>query len=111
MRNFMKGALAVAFALVLTGLQAARAADMSYPQGQYEGQYAPPPQAYGPPPVEENYAPPPAVAYGLPPPVAYYAPPPYVIVPGPYYAWRPYWRGYPAHYAFGYGRWAHGYHH
>ncbi len=105
MRKFMKASLAAAFALGLIGFQAAKAADMAYPQAQYEG----PPQAYGPPPVAENYAPPPPVAYRLPPPAPYYALPPYVVVPGPYYAWRPYWRGYPARYAFGYGGWGHGY--
>lgn len=107
MRKFLKVSLAATFALGLTGLHAAKAADMPYPQGQYEG----PPQAYGPPPVAENYAPPPPVAYGYPPPAPYYAyaPPPYVVVPGPYYGWRPYWRGYPAHFAYGYGRWGHGY--
>lgn len=107
MRKFMKLSLAAAFALGLIGLHAAKAADMSYPQGQYEG---PPPQAYAAPPLEESYGypPPPPAAYALPPPVPYYEyAPPYVVVPGPYYA--PYWRGYPAHYAYGYGHWGHGY--
>ena len=96
MRMFMKVSLAAASALGWTGLHAAKAADMPYPQGQYE---APPPQAYGPPPDESyGYAPPP-VAYGYPPPAPYYQypplQPPYVVVPGPYYAGGPYWRGYP----------------
>ena len=74
---------------------------------------APPPQAYGPPPDESyGYAPPP-VAYGYPPPAPYYQypplQPPYVVVPGPYYAGGPYWRGYPPHFAYGYGHWGHGY--
>jgi hypothetical protein len=50
MRKFMKASLATgagAFALGLMGLQSAKTADMSYPEGQYEGA---PPQAYGPPP-------------------------------------------------------------
>ncbi len=107
MRQFMKVSTAVAFALGLIGLHAAEAADVPYPQGQNEA----PPQAYGPPPAE-SYAPPPAVAYGYPPPAPYYVyppPPRYVVVPGPYF--RPYWRGYPVHYAYGYGRWGHGYRH
>jgi len=81
MRMYMKVSLAAAFALGWTGLHAAKAADMLYPQGQYE---APPPQAYGPPPDESyGYAPPP-VAYGYPPPARYYEyPPPYVVVPDP----------------------------
>jgi hypothetical protein len=114
MRKFMKVSLvaaAGAFALGWVGLDAAKAADMLYPQGQYEG---PPPQAYGAPPAEESYGypPPPPVAYGYPPPPApyyEYAAPPYVVVPGPYYARRPYWRGYPPHYAYGYGHWGYGY--
>ena len=107
MRTFMKVSLAAAFALGLTGFHAAKAADMLYPPGQYEA----PPQAYGPPPVEENYAPPPAVAYAVPPPAPYYvyALPPYAVLPQPYYARGPYWRGYPARYAYGYGHWGHGY--
>lgn len=110
MRKFMKVSLAAAFALGWTGLDVAKAADMSYPQEQYQ---APPPQAYGPPPADESYgyAPPPPVAYGYPPPAPYYeyAPPPYVVVPGPYYVRGPYWRGYPADYAYSYGPWGNGY--
>jgi hypothetical protein len=128
MRKFTKMSLAVgaagAFALGSVGLHGAKAADVPYPQGQYEGQppqaysqppeaYGPPPQAYGAPPAEGSYGypPPPPVAYGFPPPVRYYGygPPPYVVVPGPYYARGPYWRGYPPHYAYGYGHWGHGY--
>jgi hypothetical protein len=115
MRTFMKASLVAAFALGWVGLDAAKAADMTYPQGQYEAPppqgYGPPPQAYGPPPVEEGYGypPPPPVAYGYPPPVPYYAPPLFVVLPGPYWGRGPYWRGYPAHYAYGYGHWGHGY--
>ncbi|HEX8829367.1 MAG TPA: hypothetical protein VF778_14790 [Xanthobacteraceae bacterium] len=116
MRKFMKVSLAVgagAFALGWAGLHAAKAADMPYPQGQYEGQYeGPPPQAYGAPPAEEGYGypPPPPVPYAFPPPPPpYYGyGPPYVVVPGPYYARGPYWRGYPPHYAYGYGHWGYG---
>jgi len=75
MRKFTRVSLgAGAFAMGWLGLHAAFAADMQYPQGQYE---APPPQAYGPPPAAESYGypPPPPVAYGYPPPVPYYAPP------------------------------------
>jgi len=111
MQKLMKVSLAAgagAFALGLIGLQAATAADMSYPEGQYEGPppqaYGSPPQAYGPPPAEESYAFPP------PPPAPYYGSP-YVVVPGPYYAHGPYWRGYPPHYAYGYGHWGYGYRH
>ena len=126
MRKFMKSWLAAgagAFALASVGLHAARAADMTYPQGQYEGPpaqgyvpppqaYVPPPQAYGPP-VEESYPYPPPVAYVVPPPPAPYYEygPAYLAVPGPYYVRGPYWRGYPPHYAYGYGRWGHGYRH
>jgi len=122
MQKFMKVSLAAgagAFALGLIGLQAATAADMSYPEGQYEGPppqaYGSPPQAYGPPPAEEGYAfppPPPPVGYAFPPPppAPYYGSP-YVVVPGPYYARGPYWRGYPPHYAYGYGHWGYGYRH
>lgn len=112
MRKFTKASLAAgagAFAMGWLGLHAAFAADMQYPQGQYE---APPPQAYGPPPAAESYGypPPPPVAYGYPPPVPYYAPPVYVAVPGPYFG--PYWRGgYRPYYAYGYGHWGHGYRH
>jgi hypothetical protein len=122
MRKFMKVSLAGAgaFALGWVGLHAAKAADMPYPHGQYQGPppqaYGPPSQAYGPPPAEESYGyppPPPRVAYGfLPPPSPYYyeyGPPRYVVVPGPYYAHGPYWRGYPPHYADGYGHWGRGY--
>lgn len=119
MRKFMKVSLAAgagAFTLGLIGLQAATAADMSYPEGQYQGPppqaygpppqaYGPPPEAYGPPPAEESYGfpppPPPPVGYAfLPPPAPYYGSP-YVVVPGPYYGGGPYWRGYPPHYAYG----------
>ena len=107
MRKLMKVVLAAgagAFTIGWVGLSTTMAADLAYPQGQYEG---PPPQAYGPPPVEENYAypPPPAV----PPPAYYYqyGPPPYVAAPIPYSESGPYWRGYPPHYARGYGRWDH----
>jgi hypothetical protein len=100
-----------ALALAGIGLHGAKAADMAV-----QGQYQPPPPAYGPPPAEESYAyPPPPVAYGYPPPpVAYYAyaPPPYAVVPGPYYAYGPYMRGYGHRYAYGYGHyghWGHGY--
>jgi hypothetical protein len=114
MRKFMKVSLAVgagAFALGSVGLHAALAADMPYPEGQYEG---PPPQAYGPPPAEEGYGyppPPPPVPYAYPPqPVPYYGyGSPYVVVPGPYYARGPYWRGYPPNYAYGDGQWGYGY--
>jgi hypothetical protein len=119
MRKFMKASLAAgagAFALGLIGLQSATAADMSYPEGQYEGPppqaYGPPPQAYGPPPVEEGYGfppPPPPVGYALPPPPGPYYGSPYAVVPGPYYARGPYWGGYPPHYAYGYGHWGYGY--
>lgn len=104
MRKVMK--VAAALALGFFGVDAASAADL-YPQEQYE---APPPQAYGPPP-EQSYAPAPPVAYGYPPPAVYYgyAPPAYVVVPGPYYAGGPYWRGYVPRYAYGYGHWGHGY--
>ena len=125
MPKFMKVSLAAgagAFALVgWVGLHTAKAADMPYPQGQYEGppqgqyegppqgQYeGPPPQAYGPPPAEESYGfppPPPPVGYALPPPPAPYYGSPYVAVPGPYYDWR----GYPPHYAYGYGHRGRGY--
>jgi hypothetical protein len=81
---------------------------MTYPQAQYEGSppegYAPPPQAYAPPAVEESYSYPPPVAYVVPPPAPYYEyGPPYGAVPGPYYGRGAYWRGYPPHYAYGYG--------
>ena len=116
MRKIMNVSLTAALALGGIGLHAAKAADMPYPQGQYEGpppQPGLPPQAYGAPPLEESYGypPPPPVAYGFPPPAPYYAygPPPYVVVPGPYYARGPYWRGYAPHYAYGYGHWGHGY--
>jgi hypothetical protein len=117
MRTFMRASVAVAagaFALGYGGLHAAKAADMPYPQGQYEGQYGgPPPEAYGPPPAEEGYGyppPPPPVAYAFPPPppAPYYGWP-YAAVPGPYYARGPYWHGYPPHYAYGYGHWGYGY--
>jgi hypothetical protein len=78
MRKFLKVSLAAgagAFVLGWAGLHAAKAADMPYPQGQYqeqyEGQYEAPPQAYVPPPAEEGYGyppPPPPVPYALPPP-------------------------------------------
>jgi hypothetical protein len=117
MRKFMKVSLAGAagaFALVALGTEATKAADMTYPQGQYEAPpaepYAPPPQAYGPPPAEESYGYPPPVAYAYPPPVPYYASP-YVVVPGPYFVRGPYWRGYAPRYAYGYGHWGHGYRH
>jgi hypothetical protein len=118
MRRFMKLCLATGagvFALASVGLDATKAADMGYPQGEYEGPppqaYVPPPQAYGPPPVEESYSYPRPVAYIVPPPPAPYYEygPPYVAVPGPYYVRGPYWRGYPPHYAYGYGHWGHGY--
>ena len=118
MRKFMKASLAAgagAFALGLIGLQAATAADMPYPEGQYEGPphpaYGPPPEAYGPPPAEESYGfpPPPPVGYAFPPPPAPYYGSPYVVVPGPHYARGPYWGGYPPHYAYGYGHWVYGY--
>jgi hypothetical protein len=107
MREFMKIALAAAFAVDLFGIHAASAADL-YPQGQYE---APPPQAYEPPTQGYGYPAPPPVAYGYPPLVAYYeyAPPPYVVVPPPYYAGGPYWRGYAPRYAYAHGHWGHGY--
>src|SRR5689334_12444653 len=119
MRRFMKAWLAAgagAFALASAGLHATKAADMTYPQGQYEGPpplgYALPPQAYAPPPVEESYSYPPPVAYVVPPPAPYYEyGPPYGAVPGPYYGRGAYWRGYPPHYAYGYGHhgyWDHG---
>jgi hypothetical protein len=115
MRKLMKVSLTAAFAVGWIGLHAAKAADVQPPQayGQPPQAYGPPPQAYGAPPAEESYGypPPPPVAYGFPPPVRYYeyAPPPYVVVPGPYYARGAYWRGYPPHYAYGYGHWGHGY--
>jgi hypothetical protein len=69
MRKFMKLGLAAgagAFEVASVGLHATQAADMGYPQEQYEGPppqaYVPPPQAYGPPPVEESYSYPPPVA-------------------------------------------------
>ncbi len=109
MRKFLKMWLIAAVALGWIGLHAVKAADLSYPQSQYEG---PAPQEYGPPPEQSyGYAPPPPVVYGFPPPAAYYeySPPPYLVVPGPYYARGPYWRGYTPHYAYGYGHWGHGY--
>jgi hypothetical protein len=118
MRTFMKLWLATgasAFALASVGLHATQAADMAYPQEQYEGPppqaYVPPPHAYAPPPVEESYAyPPPPAAYVFPPPAPYYEyVPRYAAVPGPYYLPGPYWRGYRPHYAYGYGYWGHGY--
>ena len=122
MRTFMKVSLAAgaaAFALGFVAPHGAKAADMPYPQGQYEGQYegqyqAPPPQGYGPPPADESYGypPPPPVPYAFPPPppAPYYGyGSPYVVVPGPYYARGPYWRGYPLHYAYGDGHWGYGY--
>ncbi len=105
--------LTAAAALALDGaaLTQARAADLSVPQYQ-----APPPAAYGPPPVEEGYAyppPPPPAVYAYPPPVVdytYVEPSVAVVVPGPYYV-RPYWRGYYGpHYAYGYGHWGRGWH-
>jgi hypothetical protein len=110
MRTFMKLWLAAgagALALVSVGLHATQAADMTYPEGPPEP-YVPPPQAYGPPPIDEGYAYPPPVAYVVPPPAPYYFPR-YAVVPGPYYVPGPYWRGYPPHYAYGYGHWGHGY--
>jgi hypothetical protein len=94
-------------ALALGGLtlRSAGAADIPLQQGQIQ---APPPAAYpSPPPVA--YYPPPPVAYYPPPPVAYYAPT-YPVWPGPYYARWGYWRGYGARFAYGYGRWGHGWH-
>lgn len=106
MRKLMKLSLTAAVALGFLGAHAVKAADL-YPQEQYE---SPPPQAYGPPP-EAGYEPPPAVVYGYPPPAPYYAyaSPPYVVLPAPYYARGPYWRGYAPRYAYGYGHWGHGY--
>jgi hypothetical protein len=92
-----------ALVLSVSGLQAAKAADL-VPEGPPQGQYQSPP-AYGPP-VEQGYAYP----YPAPPPVAYYAyPAPFpVVVPGPY-VWRgQYWRGYGPRFAYGYGHWGHG---
>jgi hypothetical protein len=84
-----------ALAIGGAGLHYANAADI---QPQYQ---APPPAAYGPPPIQQGYAYPPP-----PPPVAYaYAPPPYVVWPGPYYG--PYWYRGPR-FAYGYGRWGYG---
>src|SRR5262249_5792316 len=113
MRTFMKLWLAAgALALASVGLHAAQGADMTYPQGQYEGPppeaYVPPPQAYGPPPADDGYAYPPPLAYVVRPP-SLYSVPRYAVVPGPYYVPGPYWRGYTPHYAYGYGHWGHGY--
>lgn len=87
-------------------LQSANAADMPVQQGQIQ---APPPAAYPPPPPAAYYPPPP-VAYYAPPPVAYYAR--YAVWPGPYYYARwGYWHGYGPRFAYGYGRWGHGWRH
>lgn len=106
MRTMMFLALA-AGALTLGGIapQYAQAADMGVPEAQ-----APvPPPAYGPPPPAVGYAyPAPPPAY-YPPPVAYYGYGP-AVWPGPYYYGRfGYWRGgYGPRFAYGYGRWGHG---
>jgi hypothetical protein len=103
MRTMMTVALAAgALALGWVSIQSAQAADMSVQQGQVQA----PPGAYPPPPVG-YYAPPPVAYY--PPPVAYYAPG-YVVWPGPYYGRWGYWRGYGPRFAYGYGRWGHGWH-
>jgi hypothetical protein len=124
MQTFAKLVLAAgACALGLGAVAPANAADMGYPEAQAAPGYpAPPPGYYAPPPAQQGYYPPPPVAeaypppppvygYPPPPPVEYdvYAPPHYVVVPGPYYAPGPYWRGYGPHVANGYGRWGHGY--
>ena len=86
MRKFTKMSLAAGagvFALGSVGLHGAKAADVPYPQGQYEGQppqaysqppeaYGPPPQAYGAPPAEGSYGfppPPPVACSASPPPI------------------------------------------
>jgi len=90
----------------VSGIVAAKAADLGVPEG-------PPPAYYGPPPLEQGYAyppPPPPVAYAypvpaVPPPVYYgYAP---VYSGGYYYGRGPYWGGYAPRVAYGYGHWGH----
>jgi hypothetical protein len=111
MRHLLQLSLAALALGVLASAPHARAADMGVP-------YGPPPQAdygapYGAPPAAPGYYPPPvAYDYPPPPPPAYYAyaVPPYVVAPGPYYWGAPYWRGYGARFAYGYGRWGRGWH-
>jgi hypothetical protein len=103
-----------ALALGAVAPQPAKAADMYMPQAQY-GAPPPPPQNYAP---SEGYAyppPPPATVlregYAYPPPPPVYYPYPEQVYFGlarPYYV-GPYWRGYGPRFAYGYGRWGHGY--
>jgi hypothetical protein len=110
MRKFMKVSLAAAFALGWTGLDVAKPPTCRTRRSNTKRR-RPKRTARRPPTRATVTRRRPPVAYGYPPPAPYYeyAPPPYVVVPGPYYVRGPYWRGYPADYAYSYGPWGNGY--